>query len=77
MINLVCVFLVYAVDYATHVQQASRRSIAHVLKIVWPNKNHRDAVDREAKYNDAAPSRNKLADLFIETWTNLSDLPTS
>jgi len=37
------------VDHATHVTQGSRRSIAHVLKIVWPNKNHRDAVDREAK----------------------------
>lgn len=30
----------------------SRRSIAHVLKIVWPNQNHRDAVDREAKNVD-------------------------
>jgi len=39
----------FAVDYATYVTQGSRRSIAHVLKIVWPNKNHRDAVDREAK----------------------------
>ncbi|KAJ3574715.1 hypothetical protein NP233_g1573 [Leucocoprinus birnbaumii] len=30
----------------------SRRSIAHVLKIVWPNQNHRDAIDREAKNVD-------------------------
>ncbi|KXN88270.1 Ubiquitin conjugation factor E4 [Leucoagaricus sp. SymC.cos] len=59
----------------------SRRSIAHVLKIVWPNQNHRDAVDREAKNVDKFVRfvnllMNDVTYLLDESLNNISQIHT-